>query len=77
MFRIPKQQVEPTTLGTFSRVVAKRELIHIPLQMLFRCKVIDANNTAFQYRPKALDRVGIDISSYILTRAMIHVVVFE
>ncbi len=77
MFRIPKHQVKSAAFGAFSRVVAESELIHIPLQMLFRCKVINADDTAFQYRPKALDRVGVNISTHILTRAMIHVVVFE
>ena len=77
MFRIPKQQVESAAFGVFARVVAERELIHIPLQVLFRCKVINSDDTAFQYRPKALDCVGEDTSTNILTRATIHVVVLE
>lgn len=77
MFRIPKQQVESPAFGVFARVVAKRELIYIPLQVLFGGKVVDADDTSFEERPEALDGVGIYIAANILTRAMINVVVLE
>lgn len=77
MFGIPQQQVEPTAFGIFACVVAKRELIYIPLQVLFRGKVIDTDDTAFEERPEALYGVGIYIAANILTRAMINVVVLE
>ena len=77
MFSIPQQQVESSAFGVVAFVVPKRKFIHIPLQVLFRGEVIDTDDTAFQYRPKALNRVGINIPTNILTRAMIHVVVFK
>lgn len=77
MFRIPKQQVEPTAFGIFARVVAKRELIHISLQVLFRGKVVDADDTAFEERPKTFDSVSIYIAANIFTRSMINIVVLE
>ena len=40
-------------------VEAEAELVHVPLHVLDRDVVEDAVHTTFQYRPKALDAVGV------------------
>ena len=77
MFRIHQQEIEPTTLGVFARIVPESELIHIPLQMLLRGEMVDTDNTPFENRPKALYRVGVDIPTHILARAVVHHIVLE
>lgn len=65
MLCILKQQVEPAAFGVLPCVVSERELIHIPLQVLFRREVVDADDAAFEDRPKALYCVRVNVASHV------------